>query len=124
MNKNSKNLQNLFEIEEIEDMAIMMTDGTRLSARVWKPINSENLKFPAILEYIPYRKRDGTQVRDALTHPYLSERGYVCLRVDLRGNGDSEGLLFDEYTELELQDAEEVINWTSKQPWSNGKDGN
>ena len=123
MNKNSKNLQNLFEVEEIEDMAIMMTDGIRLSARVWKPINSENLKFPAILEYIPYRKRDGTQVRDALTHPYLSERGYVCLRVDLRGNGDSEGLLFDEYTELELQDAEEVINWTSKQPWSNGKIG-
>ena len=100
-----------------------MSDGTRLSARVWKPLSDEDLKFPTILEYIPYRKRDGTQVRDALTHPYFSQRGYVCLRVDIRGNGDSEGLLFDEYTEVELQDAEEVISWASKQSWSNGKVG-
>ena len=54
-----------------------MSDGTRLSARVWKPLSDEDLKFPTILEYIPYRKRDGTQVRDALTHPYFSQRGYV-----------------------------------------------
>ena len=100
-------------------MPIVMSDGTRLSARVWKPLSDEDLKFPTILEYIPYRKRDGTQVRDALTHPYFSQRGYVCLRVDIRGNGDSEGLLFDEYTEVELQDAEEVISWASKQSWSN-----
>ena len=62
-------------------------------------------------------RSDGTHVRDALTHPYFCERGYVCLRVDLRGNGDSEGLLFDEYTETELSDAEHIINWASKQSW-------
>ena len=45
------------------------------------------------------------------------------MRVDLRGNGDSEGLLFDEYTETELSDAEHIIDWASKQSWSNGNIG-
>ena len=44
---------------------------------------------PAILEYLPYRKRDGTTERDALTHPYFAGHGYACVRVDMRGSGDS-----------------------------------
>jgi hypothetical protein len=87
------------------------------------PKTEKDLKFPTILEYIPYRKRDGTQARDTLTYPYISARGYVCLRVDIRGNGESEGLLFDEYTERELKDAEEIIRWVGDQSWSNGKVG-
>ena len=113
----------LYKIEEIEHFPIKMTDGIQLSAKVWKPISAKSERFPVVLEYIPYRKRDGTHVRDALTHPYFCERGYVCLRVDLRGNGDSEGLLFDEYTETELSDAEHIIDWASKQEWSNGNIG-
>ena len=113
----------LFKVEEIEHLTIEMPDGIKLSAKVWKPISKKSERFPVVLEYIPYRKRDGTHVRDALTHPYFCERGYVCMRVDLRGNGDSEGLLFDEYTETELSDAEHIIDWASKQSWSNGNIG-
>ena len=122
MGKLSKQVK-LFKIEEIEHIPIKMPDGIKLSAKVWKPISAKAERFPVVLEYIPYRKRDGTHVRDALTHPYFCERGYVCLRVDLRGNGDSEGLLFDEYTETELSDAEHIIDWASKQSWSNGNIG-
>jgi putative CocE/NonD family hydrolase len=78
---------------------------------------------PAILEYLPYRKRDGTIVRDALTHPYYAGHGYAGVRVDMRGNGDSEGLLFDEYTKQEQDDALEVIDWLSKQKWCSGTVG-
>ena len=113
----------LFKVEEIEHLTVEMPDGIKLSAKVWKPISKKSERFPVVLEYIPYRKRDGTHVRDALTHPYFCERGYVCMRVDLRGNGDSEGLLFDEYTETELSDAEHIIDWASKQSWSNGNIG-
>eukprot|EP01133_Synstelium_polycarpum_P026183 gene26183-31464_t len=60
---------------------------------------------PAILEFLPYRKRDGTTARDNLTHPYIAGHGYACLRVDMRGNGDSEGLMEDEYSVQELNDA-------------------
>ena len=78
---------------------------------------------PAILEHLPYRKRDGTVQRDELGHPYTAAHGYACIRVDMRGNGDSEGLMHDEYTEQELQDACEVIQWASEQPWCSGSVG-
>jgi len=110
-----------FAVTEEPDHAIVLADGTRLSARIWRPDGPG--PFPAVLEFLPYRKRDGTVVRDALTHPYLAGHGYVCLRVDMRGNGDSEGLMADEYSPQELADACAVIGWIAAQPWSNGRVG-
>jgi uncharacterized protein len=112
-----------FETIEFPDMGIAMPDSCRLSARVWMPKNAENQPVPAILEYLPYRMRDGTTARDELTHPYFAGHGYACLRVDMRGNGDSEGLMLDEYDEQELQDACDVIAWIVQQPWCTGKVG-
>lgn len=108
---------------EHEDMGIVMPDGTRLSARVWMPADAQANPVPAVLEYIPYRKRDGTLPRDALMHPYVAGHGYACVRVDMRGNGDSEGLMADEYTAQELQDACDVIAWLAAQPWCSGSVG-
>ena len=62
-------MSNICDIHEIEDMEIILSDGCRLSARVWMPIDANADPVPAILEYLPYRKRDGTCARDALTHP-------------------------------------------------------
>ena len=104
-------------------MGIALSDGTRLSARVWMPEDAGADPVPAVLEFLPYRKRDGTTVRDALTHPYLAGHGYACLRVDMRGNGDSHGLMDDEYSPTELSDACEVIAWIAAQPWCNGRVG-
>ncbi|HTV67178.1 MAG TPA: CocE/NonD family hydrolase [Rhizobiaceae bacterium] len=111
------------KVVEYPDMLITMPDGCRLSARVWMPDDATKLPVPAILEHLPYRKRDGTVARDSLTHPYFAGHGYACIRVDMRGNGDSEGLMADEYTEQELKDAVNVIAWAAAQPWCNGKVG-
>lgn len=108
---------------EIEQLYICMPDGVRLAARLWLPENAENAPVPAILEYIPYRKRDGTAVRDALTHPWFAGQGYACIRVDMRGNGESEGLMHDEYLEQEHSDALAVIDWLCEQPWCDGNVG-
>lgn len=110
-----------FGVTESPDLGIIMADGTRLSARIWRPETS--VPVPVILEYLPYRKRDGTCARDALTHPWFAARGYACLRVDMRGNGDSEGVMEDEYTAQEHADAVEVINWLAAQDWCNGSVG-
>ena len=72
--------------------------------------------MPAVLEFIPYRQRDLTSVRDSMHHPYLAGHGFAGVRVDLRGSGDSEGVLTDEYLERELRDAEEVLAWLAAQP--------
>ncbi len=110
-------------VVEHADYGIVMPDGCRLSARIWIPDDAELDPVPAILEHLPYRKRDGTVARDSLTHPYLAGHGYASIRVDMRGNGDSEGLMDDEYTEQELEDACEVIAWAARQPWCNGSVG-
>ncbi|MBN9275538.1 MAG: CocE/NonD family hydrolase, partial [Mesorhizobium sp.] len=111
------------KVVEFPDMGIVMPDGCRLSARIWIPEDAADNPVPAILEHLPYRKRDGTIFRDQLTHPYFAGHGYASIRVDMRGNGDSEGLMDDEYTEQELQDACDVIAWAASQPWCNGNVG-
>jgi uncharacterized protein len=111
------------EVHEIENLFIGMPDGTQLAARMWLPTDAVDQPVPALLEFLPYRKRDGTVVRDALTHPYLAGHGYACIRVDMRGNGDSDGLMRDEYTQQELDDAQAVIAWLASQAWCTGKVG-
>src|SRR5262245_20940388 len=91
-----------------------------LAARIWLPDDAEQNPVPAILEYLPYRKRDGTYERDALTHPYLAGHGYAGVRVDIRGSGESGGLLFDEYAQQEQDDGVAVIAWLAAQPWCSG----
>src|ERR1700719_3806813 len=110
-------------VRVIEHTLIPLKDGTTLAARIWLPEDAERNPVPAILEYLPYRKRDGTYERDALTHPYLAGHGYAGVRVDLRGSGESTGLLFDEYAKQEQDDAVEVIAWLAAQPWCNGAVG-
>ncbi|MDG1279674.1 MAG: CocE/NonD family hydrolase [Pseudorhodobacter sp.] len=110
-----------FAIVEEEDVGIVMPDGCRLSARIWRAEGAGPV--PAILEYIPYRKRDGTLARDERMHPYFAGHGYAAVRVDMRGNGDSEGIMTDEYTPQELQDACDVIAWLAEQPWCSGAVG-
>jgi len=108
------------KIVEGPDQEVEMPDGTRLSARIWLPEDATENPVPAILEHLPYRKRDGTIARDELTHPYLAGHGYACIRVDMRGNGDSGGIMDDEYTQQEWDDAIAVMNWVRHQPWSTG----
>ncbi|WP_046470785.1 CocE/NonD family hydrolase [Allosalinactinospora lopnorensis] len=111
------------EIKEHEHVSIPMSDGARLAARIWRPVSSDEEPVPVILEYIPYRKRDLTARRDSTHHPYLAGQGYACVRVDIRGSGDSDGFLDGEYMEQELIDGEEVLHWLAEQPWSNGRVG-
>ncbi len=108
-------------VRESEHVWIPMADGTRLAARIWWPEGSG--PFPAILEYIPYRKRDMVRARDERNHPYFAAHGYVCLRVDMRGSGDSEGIMPDMYADAELDDARQVIGWIAAQDWSSGAVG-
>ncbi len=112
-----------YAVKEIEHFYIPMSDGTLLAAKAWLPVEGEQIPVPAILEYLPYRKRDGTAVRDALTHPWFAGHGYGCVRVDMRGNGESQGLMLDEYLPQEQQDALEIIEWLCAQPWCNGNVG-
>src|SRR5215813_14190114 len=96
------------EVRVVENVFIPMSDGVRLAAKLWLPEDAERHPVPAIIEYVPYRKREGTRIRDNSKHKYLARQGYACLRLDIRGSGDSEGIIIDEYTPQEQQDGVEA----------------
>lgn len=102
---------------------IPLSDGTRLCARIWLPVDADSDPVPAILEYLPYRKDDVHAAADAVMHPYFAGSGYAAVRVDVRGSGDSDGVLLDEYHRQEQDDALEVIAWIAAQPWCTGAVG-
>ncbi len=110
-------------VRVLRDEWIPMPDGCQLSARIWLPDDAEAHPVPAILEYLPYRKDDATAVRDAGMHPYFAGHGYAAVRVDMRGSGNSDGILEDEYLPLEQEDALAVLRSLAQQPWCTGRVG-
>lgn len=113
----------MYKVNHIHHQWLPLPDGTRLAYRAWLPEDACKNPVPAILEFLPYRKNDGTIVRDEITMAQTAARGYACIRVDLRGCGESDGYLSDEYTAQELQDGVDVIAWLSQQDWCNGRVG-
>lgn len=109
------------DIKFLRDVRIPMNDGVTLSAALRLP--SGHGKFPCILDMIPYRWRDGIALRDKSMFDPLSARGFACLRLDVRGSGESGGIMDDEYTERQVQDMLDAIDWVIKQPWSDGSTG-
>lgn len=111
------------KVSRVESAWIPMRDGCRLAARLWIPDGAERVPVPAILEYLPYRLHDFTRLRDEGIHGYYAAHGYAGVRVDIRGTGNSGGLLEDEYTQQELDDGVEAIHWLAAQPWCSGAVG-
>jgi uncharacterized protein len=107
----------------IKEVWIPMNDGVRLSATLYVPTPKQRgEKFPAVLEYLPYRKDELTSY--VRVHDYFARHGLVSARVDIRGTGRSEGHAPDrEYSQTEQEDAERVIAWLAHQDWSNGSVG-
>ena len=108
-------------VRVVETEWIPLSDGTRLAARLWLPEGAGPV--PAILEYLPYRLSDGTQAGDHQQMGWFAGHGYAAVRVDIRGTGNSGGIIEDEYSEQELLDGLEVIAWLAQQPWCDGKVG-
>lgn len=109
---------------ELREVTIPMHDGVRLAADLYVPAGGDaDERFPVLLEYLPYRKTE-SRARNYSMYSYFVERGYVVARVDIRGTGNSDGRVIPyEYSDQEHEDGEQVIDWLSKAPWSNGNVG-
>jgi putative CocE/NonD family hydrolase len=110
-----------FAVETVDPLWITLADGTRIAATLWRP--RTDTKVPVVVEMVPYRRRDGTVARDIDIHPWLAGHGIACARIDIRGSGDSDGDLADEYLPREQEDACEIIAHLAALSWCNGNVG-
>ena len=124
------------------DVRIVMSDGTEISADIFRPESNE--KFPAVLGIHPYPQQPQTapimpNSFSSVTFPhpgeekgrgwiesgipnFLVRRGYVQVVANVRGIGKSGGK-YDFMGPREIHDVAEVIEWMAKQPWCTGKVG-
>lgn len=109
----------------IERGMLPMPDGVPLAVTWWIPTpRHEGERFPALLEMLPYRKDDSFYARDFPLYDWFARRGFLMVKVDLRGTGGSGGTLpAREYSEQELDDAVAVIAALAADPRSNRRVG-
>ena len=96
-------------------------DGTRLAITLYRPAGDG--PFATLLEALPYRMNDVTSSYADGYVRFATEGNFAVVRMDLRGTGNSAGVLGDEYPDIERSDLRDVIEWIAAQPWSNGKVG-
>src|SRR5690625_7759152 len=102
-----------------------MSDGTKLLAKIYRPADLEtgeavDEEFPVILSQTPYKKSIANIGEELLGvggaagyYPYLIERGYINVIVDVRGTGSSAGT-WEFLGERERQDGVELVDWSAR----------
>lgn len=108
---------------------LTMRDGTRIVVRVTLPADEHGnaitgRSFPVILIQTSYNAGAAGQLADMAggPNPEFVRRGYATVVADVRGTGSSEGM-WQAFDETEQKDSYEIIDWASKQAWSNGNIG-
>lgn len=101
---------------------LTMPDGTRLATTIYMPTaRKAGERFPVLLELLPYRKDDTFFLMDYPTYSYFAKHGYMTVKVDIRGTGASQGVTPPrEYSDIELDDAVEIIRQLANMPEANG----
>jgi putative CocE/NonD family hydrolase len=97
-----------------------MRDGVKIAVQVVLPKDlPAGEKLPAILNMTRYwRAHQGDD-----PNAFFPSHGYTCVFVDARGTGASFGVWKAPFSQDEIKDYNEVVNWIVAQPWSNGKVG-
>src|ERR1700753_1518252 len=98
--------RSLRSVRVIDNEWIELPDGVRLAARIWLAEGAERSPVSPVLDWVPYRKSDGTAAGDGAWGTYFAGHGFAFVRIDLRGSGDSTGLTADEYSEQEQEEGE------------------
>ncbi|WP_435824512.1 CocE/NonD family hydrolase [Nocardia rhamnosiphila] len=115
------------------DVPITMSDGTVLRADIHRPAGSDGrpteTPLPVVVVMTPYAKQasvpvagSGAAAGQMGVTSELVRSGYVEVVVDVRGTGASQGL-WDVLGPREQDDTVEVIDWASRQSWSDGTVG-
>jgi putative CocE/NonD family hydrolase len=110
---------------------VRMRDGVRLAVTVARPARggkAVEARFPVIWHHslsATQEPGDGTGsfAGGFRAMPSLTDYGYVVVQVARRGNGQSFGERRGYHDRNEAQDAYDMVDWLSRQAWSDGRVG-
>jgi putative CocE/NonD family hydrolase len=116
---------------------VAMRDGTQLAADAWVPRDlAVNERLPTIMVTTRYWRAHAmgpiyrllvgvgeADVPNVHLADQWNEAGYALVLVDARGSGASTGDRPVEWSDAEVADMGEVVEWIISQPWSNGAVG-
>jgi putative CocE/NonD family hydrolase len=108
----------------LRSIYVPMRDGVRLAVDVWSAA-SEGQRSPCLLLTTRYWRSLDLSVESLSRQPmlplarYFTSRGCVVVNVDSRGSGASFGTRRTEWSDAEVDDIGEIIDWIASQPWSN-----
>lgn len=97
------------------EVAISMSDGVVLKAEQFVP--EVSAPVTTVIHFYPYGHN---QNLGGATTGYLPRHGYAELIVDVRGTGGSNGV-WQLWSDEEKRDFAEVIQWATKQDYSDGQ---
>jgi len=111
---------NLAPDVHFENILLRMPDGVHLNAILYMPAAAakSGSRFGTQLSADPYRTEPNGWAHRDMTGQ--AQDGFASIYLDVRGSGGSEGIPADEYQPAEYDDIVHVIDWISRQPWSNG----
>ena len=109
-----------FKAVEQRSFYLPMRDGVKIAVQLVLPQDlPAGTKLPAIMNMTRYwRAQQGGQ-----PNVFIPSHGYATVFVDARGTGASFGVWKAPFSQEEVKDYNEVVNWIVSQPWSNGKVG-
>jgi putative CocE/NonD family hydrolase len=103
------------------NVLIPMSDGVSLAGDLFLP--EAPGRYPVLVSFYPYHKDD--VIGALFDHPnrYFAARGYASLLVDLRGLGNSGGVVWDTRDHHEATDGAQIVEWAAVQDWCDGSVG-
>ena len=115
----------------IDSTYITVRDGVKIAATLCFPKGlASDTKIPTVLTQtrywramelrIPFRWILDSMVPNAPNPEVVTSRGYALIYTDVRGTGASDGTRIVPFSEEEIKDGSDVVDWIISQPWSDG----
>ena len=113
----------------IKNVHIEVRDGIKIAATICLPKNiKQSEKIPTILTQtrywramelrIPFRWILDEVVSMTPNPDLITSRGYAFIITDVRGTGASFGTRMYPFSEEEVKDGYDIVEWIISQPWS------
>ncbi|MFX1358202.1 MAG: CocE/NonD family hydrolase [Promethearchaeota archaeon] len=115
----------------VQSIYIPIRDGLKIAATICLPKGLKSGdKIPTLLTQtrywramelrIPFRWILDETVTDIPNPEIITSRGYAYIKTDVRGTGASYGTRNVPFSDEEVKDGKDIVEWIMSQPWSDG----